>query len=97
MIKETKITKEVTIKHRYCDVCGAQLNWELQCSVAQCEMCGKDLCNKCVGKENGTMGDYREVYCKVCWKIGEPYIQAIKEHEEAIDKLNDEWSKKCHS
>lgn len=95
MIKETKTTKEITVEQRYCDVCGVKLNWQLQCSVAQCEKCGKDLCNNCVGKENDTTGDYREVYCKVCWDIGEPYRQAIKEHEEVIDKLDDEWSNKC--
>jgi hypothetical protein len=48
-----------------------------------------------VGKENNTMGDYREVYCKVCWEVGEPYRIAIQEHEDTIDKLNEEWSKKC--
>ncbi len=95
MIKETKTTEEITVKQRYCDVCGDKINWQLQCSVAQCEKCGKDLCDKCVGKENDTMGDYREVYCKVCWDIGEQYRQAIKEHEKAIEKLDDEWSKKC--
>jgi hypothetical protein len=95
MIKETKTTKEVITTNKYCDVCGDEIIRGMACSVAKCEKCGKDLCNKCVGKENNTMGDYREVYCKVCWEIGEPYRQAIQEHEDTIDKLNEEWSKKC--
>jgi hypothetical protein len=95
MIKETKTTKELIITHKYCDMCGSEIKRGMACSVAKCEKCGKDLCDKCVGKENNTMGDYREVYCKVCWEIGEPYRIAIQEHEDTIDKLNEEWSKKC--
>jgi len=91
MIKKTKTTQEVIISRRYCDVCGAEVYWRLQCSVAQCKICGRDLCERCVEYEVDTMGDYREVYCERCWGVGEPYRKAIKEHEKEINRLNDEW------
>lgn len=95
MIKETTETMEYVIKHKYCDVCGKEINLGMACSVVKCEICHKDLCETCIGKETDTSGDYREVYCKTCWEIGKPYRQAIQEHENAIDKLNEEWSNKC--
>lgn len=95
MIKEIKTTKEVFINHKYCDDCGIEIKRDMACSVAKCEKCGKDLCDKCVGYEADSFGDYREVYCKKCWDIGESYRLAIQKHEEEIEKLNDEWSLKC--
>ena len=97
MIKETKTTKEVTITHKYCDVCGNEIERGMGCSVAKCEKCGKDLCNKCVGKENNTMGDYREVYCKVCWEIGTEYRLKIEQLENEIENLSTEWHSRCRS
>ena len=67
----------------------------MACSVATCEMCHKDLCDTCVGKEEYTGGDYREVYCSSCWNVGEPYRSEMQEHEDAIDKLAEEWRNKC--
>ena len=95
MIKEIKTTKEISVKYKYCDVCGDEIKIGMACSVARCTMCKIDLCDRCVGKENYTGGDYREVYCKQCWDIGEPYRKLIQEHEKAIDELNDDWLKKC--
>jgi hypothetical protein len=60
-----KITTEKIVT-RTCDDCGAEIHWSLACSVARCEVCKKDLCDKCVAKEKSTMGDYREVYCGAC-------------------------------
>lgn len=97
MIREIKTIKETTIKYKYCDVCGTQIKSEMACSVARCQMCGKDLCEKCIGKEINTMCDYREVYCKSCWDIGEEYRNKINQLENEIDKLNDEWLEKCKS
>ena len=97
MIKETEITKEVTVseKHRYCDDCGKELHWSLACCSARCEYCKKDLCEKCIGYEENTGGDYRIVYCAECWKIGDEYRPIIEQHEIEIDKLYTEWQDKC--
>ena len=95
MIKETKTLKETVEKHRYCDECGVELHWSLSCSRATCEYCGKDLCNKCVGHEKYDTGDYRTVYCKTCWELGNDYRPLIEQHENEVDKLYEEWQNKC--
>lgn len=95
MIKKEKTTKEITIKHKYCDDCGIKININMSYIATKCEICGKDLCYKCIGHEDYNSGDYRTVYCNKCWSIGEPYRQKIKELENKIDDLNDEWINKC--
>ena len=95
MIKE--ITKEVTFteKHRYCDECGKEIKRTMACSHAECKYCGKDLCDKCVSYEENTMGDYRVVYCKTCWELGNDYRLIIEQHEKEIDRLYNKWQNKC--
>jgi hypothetical protein len=95
MIKEEITTQEVTIKYKYCDDCKIEIKRSMTCSVAKCEICGKDLCDKCVGHEDYRTGDYRTVYCEKCWSIGETYRQKIEELELKIEDLNDEWINKC--
>lgn len=95
MIKETNIKKEVTEWHKYCDVCGKEIDIDLACSAARCEFCGKDLCNKCVGQEYDTTGDYREVFCQQCWDLGVEYRPKIDEFKEKIDELYKVWKDKC--
>ena len=95
MIKETKILTEKIQRNKYCDICGEEIPIGLSCFAANCEKCGKDLCEKCIGHEVNTMSDYLEVYCKKCWDIGESYRKLIQEHEDIIDKLTEEWNKKC--
>lgn len=91
-----KIIKVKTKKAEiYCDYCGKKINWELQCSVSKCEYCGKDLCEKCIGMEKSTHGDYREVYCKSCWDIAEPYHKKIAEIENKIEDLYNKCEAKC--
>ena len=92
MQKVTEIKKEVVEKvvERFCDDCGSKLTRGLQCGV-ECELCKADLCNKCVGHENNTMGDYREVYCKSCWEIGEKFREKITLLEDEIEKLEERW------
>ena len=97
MIKEEKQTQEITIKHKYCDDCGTEIKREMACSVAKCEICGKDLCDKCIGYETNTMGDYREVYCKKCWELGTEYRLKIEQLENEIENLSMEWHSKCRS
>lgn len=95
MIKEKTILKETTVKIKYCDDCGKQITAGMACWKAQCEYCGKDLCDKCIGHEEETGGDYRIVYCKTCWEIGNQYRPTILEHEIKIGKLYNEWRTKC--
>lgn len=96
MIKEEKVLEEKILRERFCDDCGKQVFWELACAKAQCEICEKDLCEHCIGYEESN-GDYRKVYCKRCWAIGDPYRQKIAELEIQIDNLYDEWSGECVS
>jgi hypothetical protein len=95
MIKKETIIQEKIINHKFCDDCGSEIEIGMACSVARCEICGKDLCNKCLGHEDHSDGDYRTVYCKNCWTIGESYRTKIEYLENEIEKLYDEWHKKC--
>jgi len=95
MIKETKIQKESIERHKFCDICGIEIHIGLTCSVARCSYCRKDLCNDCVGNEEDTFGDYRDVSCKKCWEIGEPYRLLTEELHSKIEALNKEWHDKC--
>ena len=95
MFKEVKIQKEFIEHHKYCDVCGIEIEIGLACSAAQCQICRKDLCEKCIGTEKANMGDYREVWCINCWTIGEKYRPAIKELYSKYSKLYDDWYAEC--
>jgi len=95
MIKEEKSTQEITIHHKYCDDCGVEIKRGMACSAAKCEMCGKDLCDKCVEHEDNGSGDYRIVYCSRCWRIGLEYFEKIKIYVDEIENLNTEWLRKC--
>ncbi|RPH40346.1 MAG: hypothetical protein EHM87_22350 [Burkholderiales bacterium] len=95
MIKEEKRTQQISVYHRHCDVCDKEIPKGMLCSRAVCEICGIDLCESCIGFEVNTSGDYREVYCKSCWDIGEQYRPAIHLLESSIDKLYEKWHKEC--
>ena len=95
MIKEKTILKETTIRHKYCDECKSEINIGLACSKAVCEYCRKDLCEECIGYEYETGGDYRTVYCKSCWEIGETYRPTIEKLHNEIDNLYEEWQLLC--
>lgn len=95
MIKEEIILKETIKRHKYCDVCETKITMGLVCCKAQCEYCGKDLCEKCIEHEEGTSGDYRIVYCKTCWDIGKTYRPIIEKLHNEIDNLYEEWQTLC--
>jgi hypothetical protein len=95
MIKKVETTKTIITNIKLCDDCGIEIKRDMACSVAKCEICGKDLCNKCIGHEANSIGDYREVYCKKCWEIGTEYRLKIEQLENEIDDFHDEWYKKC--
>jgi hypothetical protein len=95
MIKKEQTTKTINVNHKYCDDCGVEIKMSMSCSVAKCEMCGKDLCDKCIGHEEDNTGDYRVVYCSNCWNIGTEYRNKIKFLEKEIEQLELEWNEKC--
>ncbi len=95
MIEETKTQEEVIKRHKFCDVCGNEISSTMACSRAVCECCGKDLCEKCIGHEDSSCGDYRIVYCKRCWEIGEPYRAVIDELENRIECGYADWQNAC--
>lgn len=95
MITETKTQQEVVTQHKYCDVCGAEITHSLACMNAKCEYCGKDLCETCIGHEEETSGDYRSVWCTVCWQIGSEYRPMIEELEAKVHLLYQKWQDEC--
>ena len=90
MIKQEQITEVKTISKLFCDDCHTEMRYRRTCVC-----CKKDMCEKCVGHEHNDGGDYSDYYCWTCWNIGEPYRDKIKELEEQIETLNDEWLSKC--
>lgn len=95
MIKEEKIMKEDIKYRKFCDICGDEVTIGLLCCKAQCAICGRDLCEKCIGYEDTIWGDYRTVYCSDCWSTGEKYREKIEELESEVDQLHDKWYKEC--
>lgn len=95
MYKEIQVNKEVVEHHKYCDVCGCEINIGLSCSAAKCMYCGKDLCEEHVGHEEDTFCDSRTVYCEKCWSMGESFRPEIKDLGNQIESLYQEWQDKC--
>ena len=92
MYKTITITKEVEKTTKVCDVCGDEIHMGLTCSAIKCGQCKKDLCEKCIGHEDETGGDYRHGYCKKCWEIGQKYLAEIERLSDAIANTHDCWS-----
>ena len=92
MIKEDKKLVEIINKRRCCDVCEDEMNRV----VGQCELCGNDLCGKCVGHEDDTLGDYSIVYCKKCWELGAEHRFKITQLENEIERISEDWHKQCN-
>ena len=93
--KTIKVIKKVNERHKFCDVCEIELDMNLACCSAKCMYCGKDLCEKHIGHEEGTPGDYRAVYCENCWKLGGSYRPRIEELNIRISQLYKEWQDNC--
>ena len=96
MYKKITVIKDVVETRKYCDICETDIITGLACSAAKCECCGKDLCDKCVGHEDYSTGDYRTVYCNKCWDIGDDFRAEIKQLEAKIDMLYEEWQSRCN-
>lgn len=102
MKQEFLITKEIKDWKLYCDDCGAEIQKGLACSKATCLYCKKDLCEICIAHEDQTVGDYRTVYCKTCWDLGnlnritiDKCKNKIIEYQEIIETLNGIWQEQC--
>ena len=93
--KEIKVMKEVIEQHRYCDVCGDEINISLTCNFIRCMYCGKDLCDKCISHEENNYGSHRIVYCKKCWDLGEGILGKIEKLHNKIESLYQEWQDLC--
>jgi len=95
MIKEIKIPSEKVERYKFCDICGIEIHIGLECSKAKCHYCKKDLCEKCIGHEEETGGDYRDVWCKKCWTIGNNFRPTIEDLNLKITALYNKWRKQC--
>ena len=95
MIREEILVEQVVKNTWICDICGDEIYHDLACSTIRCEQCGKDLCERCIGHENNTMGDYREGYCKSCWDIGQTYLSRIQMLENEIEDIYCCWKRAC--
>jgi len=94
MIKKEEKIKKVTVQTLYCDDCGVNIgNNDVYVSSVICEICGKDLCEKCVGHEDSTF--YRECYCNNCWTLGEEFRFKKDALENEIELLETEYRNKC--
>lgn len=95
VIKTLKAIKEVDERHKFCDVCGKELDMNLACYSAKCMYCGKDLCEEHIGHEEDTSGDYRVVYCENCWQLGELYRPRIEKLQNEVARLYKRWQDDC--
>ena len=89
---ETVTTKKTTV---YCDDCGEPTVTMMACNRKNCEMCGADLCKNCIGHEEYDTGDYRTVYCKDCWSVGEGFRERIAMINREIEVTEDDWKSAC--
>lgn len=92
MIREERSNKETVVKRKFCDECDAEMPLG---HTTRCEMCKRDICNRCVGHEKETMTDFREIYCHECWEAGKEYRDKILWLEERVENVMDEWQKQC--
>lgn len=95
MIHEYEVKETVKHHKRTCDMCNVEIKRGMACSVARCEICGIDLCDKCVAHEDYSTGDYRTCYCSRCWNIGSQFRYKIKQHEDEVENLYEEWHSLC--
>jgi hypothetical protein len=96
VIKEVRALRETVVeRHKFCDICRAEVRIGLACSKACCQYCGRDLCENCIGHEEETYGDYRITICEICWDIGKQYRPTIKELSERLEELRTIWQEKC--
>lgn len=79
MIKELIQNIEVVTKVFYCDRCGEEIKGCYTSKI--CSICERNVCDKCGDYYDGEIlvpgsfeGDYPEIACKECWKVGKPFI-----------------------
>lgn len=90
------VLKKETIhrKVKHCDICDKETSLF---GSKSCCICNIDLCEEHAIKNPQNHGDYPDVYCKQCWKIGKQYREEIFKLEEKISQIEDEWINKAKS
>lgn len=95
MIHKKTETREVTVEVHTCDDCGAEST--SHCYIHTCSICRADVCDSTCSHTEWD-GDFKTVYCKTCWQIGEPYRNAIAdrdfERDREVKKENAAWAAK---
>lgn len=93
-MRETSETITVPKKsvNVYCDDCSIETPIGLR---NQCELCGKDLCNKCIASHHWE-GDDHCCTCKDCETISKEFQPKIDELEEMIYVWERKRNDKCH-
>ena len=93
--KVVATTKQVMERHRYCDICGNEIDISLVFCTTQCIYCKKDLCEKHIAHEETIYDGSRIVYCNNCWNLGEGYRPEIEELQNRTKQLYKEWQDRC--
>jgi hypothetical protein len=73
-------TRAIKETYRTCDLCDSGDMTERACSI-----CHRDLCKSCRVFDDRDDGDYPDLYCSQCWKIGETYRERIEELQRDCD------------
>ena len=85
MYKVIKVMKEDIETHKFCDVCGAEIEMGMISAVLGCQMCGIDLCIKCIHKEKD-WNNNTVFYCEKCVEVSKDYIsRLIKLQNDIVD------------
>lgn len=90
------VPTEIRENHRFCDICGVEIPIGLACTAATCQICGKDICENCIGNEEDA-GDWRDVQCTLCWSIGQKYLPEIAKMKSKVTELYQKWYAECGS
>lgn len=98
MRKKIKVTRpeiEVEVWDFLCDVCKKKPG-----SVSElrlCGRCGRDACGKCLKFDHGVLySPHSQPWiCKVCQKIGEPFLAKAEKLKTKIAFLESQWRSEC--
>ena len=83
---------ERELVQRYCDLCGLEEDQaDRRTWLHTCDICGREICNKCVGSSDYESATY---FCKECCRISEPFRTKIAELKRECKAACIESSKK---
>jgi hypothetical protein len=78
----------------YCDICGKKIG---EHASGICHVCRRDLCDDCIEIEIDDHHEGNCQFCTGCWVISKPFIEQMRQNEEANRLLYIEWKQKCKS